>query len=86
MKHKDLLVNSNVKSVKRRLKVTLENIKFQQGKAFVDDIEKIDHCIKALENIYIKIDKIESQFDKYVEINELLISNYKKQTKLIKYI
>jgi hypothetical protein len=54
MKHKNLLVDSNIKAVKRRLIVTLDNIKHQKGRAFVDDIEKIEHCILALENIYIK--------------------------------
>tara|TARA_R110002126_G_scaffold160045_1_gene307572 strand:- start:458 stop:670 length:213 start_codon:yes stop_codon:yes gene_type:complete len=47
---KNLLVDSNIKAVKRRLNVTLDNIKHQKGKAFSDDIEKIEHCILALEN------------------------------------
>ena len=67
MKYKNLLVESNVKAVKRRLIVTLDNIKFQQGKVFFDDIEKIEHCIKALENINIKIDELQSNFDKYYQ-------------------
>ena len=29
------------------------NIKFQKGQVFWDDIEKLEHCIKALENIQI---------------------------------
>lgn len=67
MKYKNLLVESNIKSVKQRLKTTLENINFQGGKIYVDDIEKIEHCIKALENINIKIKKLESVFDKYCQ-------------------
>ena len=51
MKHKNLLVEDNVESVKRRLETTLDNIKFQKGQVFWDDIEKLEHCIKALENI-----------------------------------
>jgi len=82
MKHKNLLVDSNIKAVKRRLIVTLDNIKHQKGKAFADDIEKIEHCILALENMYIKMNKIESNFDKYEKTNELIISNYKKLLKL----
>ena len=82
MKHKNLLVDSNIKAVKRRLIVTLDNIKHQKGRAFVDDIEKIEHCILALENMYIKMNKIKSNFDKYDKINELIISNYKKLLKI----
>ena len=67
MEYKNLLVESNIKSVKQRLKTTLENINFQGGKIYVDDIEKIEHCIKALENINIKIKKLESVFDKYCQ-------------------
>jgi len=78
MKHKNLLVDSNIKAVKRRLTVTLDNIKHQKGRAFVDDIEKIEHCILALENMYIKMNKIESNFDKYKKTNELIISHLKK--------
>lgn len=82
MKHKNLLVDSSIKAVKRRLIVTLDNIKHQKGRAFVDDIEKIEHCILALENMYIKMNKIKSNFDKYDKTNELIISNYKKLLKI----
>ena len=82
MKHKNLLVDSNIKAVKRRLIVTLDNIKHQKGRAFIDDIEKIEHCILALENMYIKMNKIKSNFDKYDKTNELIISNYKKLLKI----
>jgi hypothetical protein len=58
MKNQNLLVDDNVESVKRRLETTLGNIKFQKGQVFWDDIEKLEHCIKALENI-IYIDKYE---------------------------
>jgi len=51
MKNQNLLVDDNVESVKRRLETTLGNIKFQKGQVFWDDIEKLEHCIKALENI-----------------------------------
>ena len=54
MKHKNLLVENNVNSVKQRLITTLQNINFQGGKTYFDDIEKIEHCIKALENIKIE--------------------------------
>ena len=53
MKNKNLLVDDNIESVKTRLETTLDNIKFQKGKVFWDDIEKLQHCIKALENIQI---------------------------------
>jgi hypothetical protein len=53
MKNQHLLVEDNVESVKRRLETTLGNIKFQKGQVFWDDIEKLEHCIKALENIQI---------------------------------
>jgi len=54
MKNQHLLVEDNVESVKRRLETTLGNIKFQKGQVFWDDIEKLEHCIKALENIQIE--------------------------------
>tara|TARA_R110001606_G_scaffold243975_1_gene391819 strand:+ start:70 stop:291 length:222 start_codon:yes stop_codon:yes gene_type:complete len=57
MKNQNLLVDDNVESVKRRLETTLGNIKFQKGQVFWDDIEKLEHCIKALENIQIDQDK-----------------------------
>ena len=60
MKNQNLLVEDNVQSVKRRLETTLGNIKFQKGQVFWDDIEKLEHCIKALENI--QIDKQYLQF------------------------
>ena len=50
-----LLVESRIDAVRHRLVNTLENIKFQKNVAFWDDIEKIEHCIKALENIEIKL-------------------------------
>ena len=50
-----LLVDSRIDAVRQRLVNTLENIKFQKNVAFWDDIEKIEHCIKALENIEIKL-------------------------------
>ena len=50
-----LLVDSRIDAVRQRLVYTLENIKFQKNVAFCDDIEKIEHCIKALENIEIKL-------------------------------
>jgi hypothetical protein len=54
--NKDLLIDSTidvggVKYIRQRLVLTLENIKFQKNVVFWDDIEKIEHCIKALENI-----------------------------------
>lgn len=78
MKYKNLLVESNFKAVKRRLQVTLDNIKYQKGKAFIDDVIMIEHSILALENMCIKLNKIESNFDKYNETNKLIISNLKK--------
>ena len=54
--NEDLLIDSTidvggVKYIRQRLVLTLENIKFQKNVVFWDDIEKIEHCIKALENI-----------------------------------
>jgi len=50
-KHSNLLVEDSIKAVKERLKTTLGNIKFQDGQVFWDDIEKLEHCIMALENL-----------------------------------
>ena len=58
MKNQNLLVEDNVESVKRRLETTLGNIKFQKGQVFWDDIEKLEHCIKALENVKILQDRV----------------------------
>ena len=56
-KHSNLLVEDSIKAVKERLKTTLGNIKFQDGQVFWDDIEKLEHCIMALENLENKEDK-----------------------------
>tara|TARA_R100000781_G_scaffold55458_1_gene36098 strand:+ start:306 stop:482 length:177 start_codon:yes stop_codon:yes gene_type:complete len=53
--NENLLVENSIDKVRQRLLLTLENIKFQKNVAFWDDIEKIEHCIKALENIEIKL-------------------------------
>tara|TARA_R100001509_G_scaffold66293_1_gene36763 strand:- start:212 stop:388 length:177 start_codon:yes stop_codon:yes gene_type:complete len=53
--NENLLVENSIDKVRQRLVCTLENIKFQKNVAFWDDIEKIEHCIKALENIEIKL-------------------------------
>ena len=53
--NENLLIDSTIDAVRQRLVYTLENIKFQKTVAFWDDIEKIEHCIKALENIEIKL-------------------------------
>ena len=50
-KHSNLLVEDSIKVVKERLKTTLGNIKFQDGQVFWDHIEKLEHCIMALENL-----------------------------------
>jgi len=50
-KHSNLLVEDSIKAVKERLKTTLGNIKFQDSQVFWDDIEKLEHCIMALENL-----------------------------------
>ncbi len=50
-KNLNLLVEDSIKAVKERLKTTLGNIKFQDGQVFWDDIEKLEHCIMALENL-----------------------------------
>ena len=52
--HQDLLVDNTVESVKQRLETTLGNIEFQKGQVFWDDIEKLQHCIMALDNINLK--------------------------------
>ncbi len=66
MKNQNLLVEDNVESVKRRLETTLGNIKFQKGQVFWDDIEKLEHCIKALENIQIDQEELQHEHDKLV--------------------
>ena len=66
MKNQNLLVDDNVESVKRRLETTLGNIKFQKGQVFWDDIEKLEHCIKALENIQIDQEELQHEHDKLV--------------------
>jgi len=53
--NENLLIDSTIDAVRQRLVYTLENIKFQKNVVFWDDIEKIEHCIKALENIEIKL-------------------------------
>ena len=69
MKNQNLLVDDNVESVKRRLETTLGNIKFQKGQVFWDDIEKLEHCIKALENIQIDDQIGNKEFDDLVRIS-----------------
>tara|TARA_B110000285_G_C14492920_1_gene324760 strand:- start:177 stop:395 length:219 start_codon:yes stop_codon:yes gene_type:complete len=66
MKNQNLLVDDNVESVKRRLETTLGNIKFQKGQVFWDDIEKLEHCIKALENIQINEEDLNDQLDDFI--------------------
>ena len=66
MKNQHLLVDDNVESVKRRLETTLGNIKFQKGQVFWDDIEKLEHCIKALENIQIDQEELQHEHEKLV--------------------
>ncbi len=61
-KHLNLLVEDSIKSVKERLKKTLGNIKFQDGQVFWDDIEKLEHCIMALENLENEEDEKESMY------------------------
>jgi hypothetical protein len=70
LKHKNLLVENDVNSVKQRLKTTLENINFQSGKIYADDIEKIEHCIKALENIKIEEDNFNKVYNSLLEENK----------------
>ncbi len=61
-KHPNLLVEDSIKSVKERLKTTLGIIKFQDGQVFWDDIEKLEHCIMALENLENEEDEEESMY------------------------
>tara|TARA_B110000090_G_scaffold205896_1_gene254356 strand:+ start:1348 stop:1551 length:204 start_codon:yes stop_codon:yes gene_type:complete len=42
---------ATIKFIKKRLETTLENIEVQKGQVLFDDIEKIEDCIKALENL-----------------------------------
>jgi hypothetical protein len=49
MEKQDLLIDCNIKAIKERLKTTLANIEIQKGAIWWDDIEKIEHCIYALE-------------------------------------
>jgi|13_taG_2_1085334.scaffolds.fasta_scaffold11294_8 hypothetical protein len=61
-KNLNLLVEDSIKAVKERLKTTLGNIKFQDGQVFWDDIEKLEHCIMALENLENEEDEEESMY------------------------
>ena len=49
MEKENLLIDCNLKAIKERLKTTLANIEIQKGVIWWDDIEKIEHCIAALE-------------------------------------
>jgi len=49
MRKENLLIDCNLKAIKERLKTTLANIEIQKGVIWWDDIEKIEHCIAALE-------------------------------------
>ena len=60
--HSNLLIEDSIKAVKERLKTTLGNIKFQDGQVFWDDIEKLEHCIMALENLENEEDEKESMY------------------------
>tara|TARA_Y100000592_G_scaffold98272_1_gene170934 strand:+ start:294 stop:479 length:186 start_codon:yes stop_codon:yes gene_type:complete len=51
MKRENLLIECTIEAVKERLKTTLENIQFQKNFVWWDDIEKIEHCIEALQII-----------------------------------
>ena len=70
IKYKNLLVDNNINSVKQRLKTTLENISFKGGQIYFDDIEKIEHCIKALENIEIEEDNFNKVYNSLLEENK----------------
>ena len=48
MEKQNLLVECNAKAIAKRLQTTLGNIHVQKGVVFWDDIEKIEHCIEAL--------------------------------------
>ena len=61
--HQNLLDDDSVEAVKKRLETTLGNIKFQKGQVFWDDIEKLEHCIKALENVKILQDTFMALLD-----------------------
>jgi len=76
VKYENLLVENNIGSVKQRLKTTLENINFQGGKIYVDDIEKIEHCIKALENIKIEDDNFMKVYNDLQQENKYYRENY----------
>lgn len=49
MKKENLLIDCNITAIKERLKITLGNIDVQKGFILWDDIEKIEHCVAALE-------------------------------------
>jgi hypothetical protein len=76
VKYENLLVENNIGSVKQRLKTTLENINFQGGKIYVDDIEKIEHCIKALENIKIEDNNFMKVYNDLQQENKYYRENY----------
>ena len=48
MEKENLLIECNIKSVRKRLETTLSNIKYQKGVMLWDDEEKIEHCIEVL--------------------------------------
>ena len=76
IKYKNLLVDNNINSVKERLITTLENINFQGGKIYLDDIEKIEHCIKALENIKIEDNNFMIVYNDLLKENKYYTENY----------
>jgi len=76
VKYQNLLVDNNIDSVKQRLKTTLENINFQDGKIYADDIEKIEHCIMALDNIKIKDDNFMKVYNSLLQENKYYKENY----------
>ena len=42
----------NIKAIKERLSLTLENIKYQKNICYWDDLEKLEKCINKLNLMY----------------------------------
>ena len=54
MEKSELLIDCNVKSVRKRLETTLSNIQYQKDLMMWDDEEKIEHCIEVLKILEIE--------------------------------
>lgn len=76
MEKQNLLVECNASAIADRLQTTLENINFQRGVVFWDDVEKIEHCIEALKIVDKEQKMLINDLKEQGVLNEL-INNYK---------